>query len=333
MQDFYEYQGLNLKNRIIRAATNDYCGNTDGTISAQQMHLYNTLAKSGIGMIITGNFYINQAGQLDSTQNAIDASFDTRGAAALTEMIHRYESKVVFQIAHAGTKTKISQAISEKYKDTSSLSDQNLDFIIKDFVSAAKRTQSVNADGVQIHFGHGYLLSQILSQRTDGVSIAACLLCEMRKTLGQYPILVKMNSDLNEATRFAFYKLCDEYEIWAIELSGSDFPAKKATEHLYYIDEIDHCRANCHTPIILTGGIRSLSDMNEALCAGASLVGMSRPFICDPSLLLSFNERPSDCISCNRCFDIYPKEYRHCFFRQESKNPLINQKKYDIKIK
>jgi 2,4-dienoyl-CoA reductase-like NADH-dependent reductase (Old Yellow Enzyme family) len=59
-------------------------------------------------------------------------------------------------------------------------------------------------------------------------------------------------------------------------------------------------------PLILTGGLRTVAQMEDALESGAAdLIGMSRPFIREPSLVRRIRQRRvegTSCISCNRCF-------------------------------
>ena len=60
------------------------------------------------------------------------------------------------------------------------------------------------------------------------------------------------------------------------------------------------------TPLILVGGMRRLSHMNEIVARGtADMISMSRPFVREPSLVRRFAEGKSaeaSCISCNKCF-------------------------------
>jgi 2,4-dienoyl-CoA reductase-like NADH-dependent reductase (Old Yellow Enzyme family) len=60
------------------------------------------------------------------------------------------------------------------------------------------------------------------------------------------------------------------------------------------------------TPLMLVGGLRTLSQMEEIVAAGtADMICMSRPFIRQPGLVRRFREGTSTaalCTSCNRCF-------------------------------
>lgn len=59
-------------------------------------------------------------------------------------------------------------------------------------------------------------------------------------------------------------------------------------------------------PLILVGGVRNLSYMEEVIQAGtADFISMSRPFVREPFLVKKFREGKTDkasCVSCNKCF-------------------------------
>jgi len=59
------------------------------------------------------------------------------------------------------------------------------------------------------------------------------------------------------------------------------------------------------TPLILTGGLRTVSEMGDVVGKGvADLIGMCRPFIREPYLVRSIREgraKVASCVSCNRC--------------------------------
>jgi len=75
-------------------------------------------------------------------------------------------------------------------------------------------------------------------------------------------------------------------------------------------------------PLILVGGLRGLSRMEEILEKGqADFVSMSRPFIREPNLVRKLKEGKSDeatCVSCNRCLaaSVNGMEVR-CYYRPE----------------
>jgi 2,4-dienoyl-CoA reductase-like NADH-dependent reductase (Old Yellow Enzyme family) len=85
------------------------------------------------------------------------------------------------------------------------LTDKEICDIIEHFVQAAERAKKAGFDGVQLHLAHGFLLSSFLSphmnKRKDqwGGSIENRfriiheILVRTRKSVGDYPILAKIN--------------------------------------------------------------------------------------------------------------------------------------------
>lgn len=315
----YTCQSLQIANRVVRSATNDYCGGKDGSISESQIRIYEKLAESGIGLIITGNFYVSEHGRLDTTQNSItETGYDLEGARKLVCAVHqgreRNTPKIVFQIAHAGRKTKMDAQMAERYDKAEQIDRKSIEQIEEDFAEAVSRCVVAGADGVQIHFGHGYLLGELLEERLDGLQIAEEIFAKVRETEEEYPVLVKVNTDIKQKQLIGFCKLCEKYRIWAVELSGSTFPYKTQRDHNYYESAVSIVKRHCGCPVILTGGIRSLEDGKAALRAGADLIGMSRPFISEPQLIADGWKKKSRCISCSQCFHLYQTKGKHCIF-------------------
>ncbi|MDD3653988.1 MAG: NADH:flavin oxidoreductase, partial [Desulfotomaculaceae bacterium] len=92
-----------VKNRFVRSATNDFMGNKDGSISDRELDLYKMLAANDVGLIITGQAYVQHpAGKAGARQNAI---FDDRfieGYRKLADTVHEHGAKLVMQVSHAG---------------------------------------------------------------------------------------------------------------------------------------------------------------------------------------------------------------------------------------
>lgn len=98
--------GLQLKNRFVRSATNDYLGRSDGAISEQQMALYRELASGGVGLIVTGHAYVQHPlVRASVNQNAIYDGRFIEGYRRLADAMHREGVALVLRISHAGRKT------------------------------------------------------------------------------------------------------------------------------------------------------------------------------------------------------------------------------------
>jgi len=120
-----------------------------------------------------------------------------------------------------------------------SMTQADLDQVASDFVNAAQRAVAVGFDAVELHLGHGYLLSQFLSPHTNRrrdryggalenrLRFPLRVVSEVVKRLeGQAAVLVKMNLtdgfsgglDVSEACEVA--RRLEERGVDALVLSG-----------------------------------------------------------------------------------------------------------------
>ena len=331
----YKLGGLTLKNRVVRSATNEYCGNRDGSVSEKQMAVYEHLAQNHVGLIVTGNFYIEQKGMNDETQNSLAAGYAPASVKELTSRVHRAGAPIIAQINHAGCQSKNRPDAREDYANPALLDHIEIERIAELFADAAQRAADCGFDGIQLHCGHGYLLSRFIdpatNDRTDEFggpienrfAFAELILQKMRTRLGEdYPILIKINSNTPADYDFApdlltVARICEKLNITALELSGFDFIQMKRDRHNFYTEPLKGVRGNCSIPLILTGGIRNIDDLTAALHDGADLVGISRPLICEPDFVTRLEKDrgyKSRCISCNKCFTLYKEKGKHCVF-------------------
>ena len=116
-----------------------------------------------------------------------------------------------------------------------------------------------------------------------------------------YPIGIKINSadfqtgGFTELESLEVIRLLENEGIDLIEISGGTYekPAmiqgdrKKSTiaREAYFLDYIEKARKLIKTPLLLTGGIRSVSVMEKALKDGnLDFIGLARPFCLYPNL-------------------------------------------------
>lgn len=188
--------------------------------------------------------------------------------------------------------------------------------IIGRFGTAARVCKEVGFTGIQIHAAHGYLLSQFLSPRSNqrddrwGGSLenrARMLLFTVntvRTLVGpDFPISVKLNSADFQRGGFAFEdslqvaKWLQETGVDLIEISGGTYEQPRllgiegieepeeqnvATSTLqreaYFVDFAKAMRSEIRIPLMVTGGFRTRSAMEQALRQGAAdVIGIGRP--------------------------------------------------------
>lgn len=193
--------------------------------------------------------------------------------------------------------------------------------LISRFGQAAKICQETGFTGVQIHAAHGYLISQFLSPRSNlrddrwGGSLenrARFLLFTVntvRQLVGpEFPISVKLNSADFQRGGFAFEDSLQvagwlqEAGIDLIEISGGTYEQPKLlgiegmepeelqavaettlAREAYFVDFAKAMKADLSIPLMVTGGFRSASAMEQALRSGAAdVIGLGRPMCVMP---------------------------------------------------
>ncbi|SMD36105.1 2,4-dienoyl-CoA reductase [Reichenbachiella faecimaris] len=182
--------------------------------------------------------------------------------------------------------------------------------LIEQFAEASRISKEAGFTGVQIHAAHGYLISQFLSPntnlRTDSwggslenrTRILFEIIRRTRAKVGSnFPISVKLNSSdfqkggFSEEDSLWVIKKLDELGVDLLEISGGTYEnaefllaenVRQSTKNreAYFLDFAEKVRKQSSIPLMVTGGIRTLSFCNTALQEGLlDVVGMARPYL------------------------------------------------------
>lgn len=334
-----------IKNRFARSATHEWLAEDDGTLTEPIFEIYKRLAKGDIGLIFSGYSFVSRCGKGSARQQGIYDDRLIDGYKRLSQVVHDNGSKLFIQIVHCGRSALVTSdcpapsapsamPIPGTKNIAKAMSDEEIRRTVEDFVKAVSRVRKSGADGAQLHCAHGFLLSEFISpylnrreddwggdtERRTGI-VVEILRKARRENIG-FPIAVKMNVtdgveggiDLKEAVKIA--KILDEEGVDAIETSGGideapmDVTCQKVTkteEEAYFKEYGKGIKRVVKCPVILVGGLRSLSVMERMVSEGyADMVSLSRPLIREPGLVKKFMSGRSSvamCISCNKCFD------------------------------
>lgn len=336
---------VELKNRIVRSATNEHLGTIDGCITEDYIKVYNDLAKSGVGLIITSHMAIDKNQRADITHICVNDSRNEEKLKLLTNTVHDYGSKIIAQISypgHHGSKMEgqVAKTPSET-ENTRALSIEEIKECVKSHVKTIELLQRVGFDGVQLHIAHGYLLSEFLdpfyNKRTDNYGGTANnryriiheILTEATNSIkSNFVIIAKIDTiSKNEDSNFINQQIevCKWLEmdgIDAIEISGNNF--KKLNQPTpYFLENALKIRNKVNVPIILVGGFRNINQMNNALEKGIDFISMSRPFIADENFVQKLkNNEESICVNCNQCFEIFKTQHKRCALRNDTIHQL-----------
>jgi len=310
--------GTVLKNRLIKSAMSDSLGDGAGNPTEPQMRLYERWADGGVALALIGEvqtqpYYPEKPGNL-VLANGVDLS-------ALGELARRGSANSAHiwpQLGHAGA---LSYAPISRPKGPSALhiddyrcEELPLDEIRElpaSYESAARLAKDAGFGGVQIHAGHGFLLSQFLSplfnRRTDpyGGSIEKRfriireVIDEIRTAIGPAMAAgIKINSTdqlvggLTTEDALEVVQLLDQTSIDLIEISGGTyFPGAAsssdgtASSGPYFSEFARSAKDVTSVPVAVTGGFKTRSDAISVLESGrADAVGIARALALDPAL-------------------------------------------------
>ncbi|MEW5736757.1 MAG: NADH:flavin oxidoreductase [Thermodesulfobacteriota bacterium] len=209
---------LTLAGRVVKTATAETRASEDGFVSDDLMDFYEPIAAAGTPMIITGNLYVIQSGKSTFRQPGADAADKVPGLARLASMVHGYGGTIFGQLNHCGRQVLPETMGLKNAVSASGVTDlllgtrpkpmagHEIQEVIRAFGRSALICREAGFDGVQIHAGHGYLISQFLTpytnRRTDeyGGSFSRRMrfLREVYKSVRQhagedYPVIMKIN--------------------------------------------------------------------------------------------------------------------------------------------
>lgn len=322
-------KNMKLKNKIVRSATHSMLGNLDGSISDEELSMFQELAANHVGLIIAGQFFVSKKGIAAPGSNELTDELHVEKAKKIMERVKKYGTKVIAQINHAGAKAFGEEKISPSPIDmgtgklSKEMTKEEIERVIKEFINAACLAKKSNFDGVQVHCAHDYLLCEFITSAFnkrvdeyggdfDGRFLIVKMIIEgiKEKCGNDFPVFVKVNSssaEENEQYINDMKKMMKELrnlEVEAVEFSGTNYKYMKYSDHNYFLENAIDIRGDVDIPIMVVGGIRNFNDMEKVFKRGANMVSMCRPFICEPDLItkLRNGQENAKCVSCNKCF-------------------------------
>ncbi|SDO35402.1 NADH:flavin oxidoreductase [Desulforhopalus singaporensis] len=168
-------RSMTVKNRFMSSATYEAMAEPDGTVTDAILSRYRQLAKGDVGLIVPGHMCVHPSGKAGLKQTGIFSDKHIKGLKGLVDVIHRNNSKVVFQLAHAGRQTRVQITGRETISPSNigpdpifkteprEMTAAEIEELVTEFGNGARRAAEAGADGVQVHAAHGYMVNQFLS--------------------------------------------------------------------------------------------------------------------------------------------------------------------------
>jgi len=170
--------GLILKNRFVMAPIKTSLGKPGGEVSQDTIAFYTTMAAGGTSAIILEPMAALPDGREHPRQLSIHDDRFVEGITEMIKAIHAHGALAGIHLNHAGraanpkvtgraplAPSRMACPTTSAEADAATL-DQIRE-IVAGFGSAVRRAVAAGADFLEIQFGHGYLVSQFYSERTN----------------------------------------------------------------------------------------------------------------------------------------------------------------------
>ena len=308
--------GTFLKNRIIMSAMDTSLCDLDGNPTQALCDYYERRARGGVGMIITE---FTSVASPEGLGGAIQLRINNPQAIPMfqqiTDTVHSYGTKMLIQLHHAGNRSVVRPGVKTvgpidiPDKNVYGMTVDEIHELTAKFVAGAKNAQQANFDGVEVHAGHGYLLGQFLSPKTNtrtdeyggNTENRSRFLIEIIRAIREacgpkFIISVRLavkdwdpngGLQLDEGVKIA--EMIDSEPVDLINITtGIKYKWIGASETGERPDgnRLDLAKAvkpHVKTPVAIVGKIRT-GEMAESIVAEgvADLVCIGRQMICDP---------------------------------------------------
>ena len=338
---------LELKNRIVMPAMGCSLAESTGEAGARMIKYYADRARGGAGLIITEITRVDdETGVGTPNQLSVTNTHMIAQLSRLAEAVHAYDTKIFVQLHHPGNQTP-SRLIGGKQPVSASdvtckvigeqpraLTTEEVEAMVRKFVTGAVIAQKSGIDGVEIHAAHGYLVSQFLSphtnKRTDkyGGSFEGRMRFITEIIMGikaycgpKFPISVRMNGSdylsdgITEEDGIAQAKYLEALGISCINVScGTYDSGATIIEPSYFaegwkINLASNIRKAVKIPVIAVCNVKHPAFAEKMLENGAvDFVGIARGHLADPNWGKKAKAGKDilirKCLGCMECFRI-----------------------------
>ncbi len=336
---------LEIKNRVVMPAMGCSLAESSGEAGQRMIKYYADRARGGVGLIITEITRVDDVtGVGTPNQLSVTGTYMIGQLSRLAEAVHAYGTKIFVQLHHPGNQTP-SRLINGLQPVSASdvtcnvigeqprpLSTEEVEAMVKKFVTGAVIAQKAGIDGVEIHGAHGYLVSQFLSphtnKRTDkyGGSFEGRMRFVTEIIMGiktycgsKFPISVRINGNdyledgITEEDAIEQAKYLEKLGISCLNISCGTYDSGATIIEPSYFAEgwKRHLAANIRKvvsiPVIAVANIKHPQFAEEFL-NDVDFVGIARGHLADPDFVCKAaagkEKSIRKCLGCMECFRI-----------------------------
>ncbi|MCI6428430.1 MAG: NADH:flavin oxidoreductase [Rikenellaceae bacterium] len=172
----YKLGPIELRNRTIRSAAFEGMGRNNGP-TEELFNYHRAVAKGGIGMTTVAYAAVCRSGISFDSQLWMREEIVPE-LKRLTDAVHAEGAKASIQLGHCGNMThrrtcgQMPIGASSGFNLYSptfhrKMNQKDIDEVVKAYGDAVRLAMKAGFDAVEIHAGHGYLISQFLSPYTN----------------------------------------------------------------------------------------------------------------------------------------------------------------------
>ncbi|MFE5864714.1 FAD-dependent monooxygenase [Streptomyces virginiae] len=306
--------GLLLRNRVVVPPTALHTARDGVPGDFDLVHL-STQAIGGAGLVLAGMTAVSADGRATPGCPGLWNEEQEAAWRRLTAFVHgQSDTCLGVQLTHAGRRAAThgggqpvaasALAWDERGPVPREADRADMDALVRDFVTAARRADRAGFDALELQYGHGHLLSGFLSPltnlRTDeyGGDLDGRLrfpLEVLRAVREVWPagkaLLVRISAadwaegGTTEADAVAIARALAEAGADAIDVSTGEVVAHEKPRYgrSYQTPYADLIRNATGVPTIAVGAISTYDDVNSIILAGrADLCGVGRAQLHDP---------------------------------------------------
>lgn len=365
---------VTFKNRVFSAPSMGHMLQDNEPSDPRPPLIQNYLekAKGGLAQVECGGQQVNQPGR-----NPIHSNFDIerptgwRNFLHFTDAIHFYDAKASYELIHFGGEGEYTpEALAKGPAYACSgftrrdgvvfqeIPYEEMDRLANRYADLAEAIRFCGFDTLLLHGGHGTLLQEFLSPRSNhrtdefGGSMEnrarfpLMVLDRIRQRVGR-DLLIEYRISGSECVPggfevdecIEFFKLAqDRIDIAHISAGVVREPRLRAITHpsgflkpgcnIHLAAAVKAC-PEIHIPVLGLGAFQDPQGIEEALAAGkADIIAMARGTIADPyTVRKAFRGQQEDivpCIKCFRCLD----EFKHTHKYVCSVNPTAGREDF-----
>ncbi len=345
---------LELSNRFVFAPVKTSLAAKGGQPSERSVRFYERIAKGKTALVTLEPAAVDRLALEHPKQLRLfdDSSID--GIKKLVDSIHSSGQKAMIHLNHPGRAAN-PKAIGDKPVAPSvmkcpvtgaqarELSAAEIEKIPGMFSSAAKRAVSCGADAIEVQFGHGYLLAQFFSPRTNKredewggdeqgrLRLSRLVLDGVKSEIGTIPLVARISGKefvdggLEPADLAPMLKMFEDAGVAAVHVglgNACDSPPwyfhhmslpQAAQEQV-----LAAIRKMTNLKIIAVGRLGSPERIRHLLDENmADMVALGRPLVADPDFVAKvLDGRNEDIAYCGACLQT-------CLAHVKSAEPIM----------